>query len=362
MNFEFHSPLWLLTLIPWIIIFIPQAFSRSKNGFWGRRRAILYSDISPLKNLPVTFSLRIKRLLSALLFIGGVCAILALARPRQGEEEFRIQTEGIAIEMVVDRSGSMQAMDFTLQGKRVNRLDAIKDVFKRFVIGDGDLPGRPNDNIGLISFGGYAEDRCPLTLDHNALVKTLEEVQIPRPVFDAQGRCINQTLLQEEGNTAIGDALAEGVERLRQSDAKSKIMIFLSDGEQTTGALTPEQGTQLAKKYGIKVYTIGMGSTGLADFPVELYDGRTVLQKQMVRLDTAALKKIAKETGGLYFPAKSTSTLVKVYQAIDKLEKSKTEGQIYTSYKEWFSIPLWGGLGMILFYGFLTATRFRSLP
>ncbi len=362
MSFEFYSPLWLLLLIPWTIASWPFGQLLSNRLFRSNRHAILFSDVSALRKLPISFAQRIKRILPFILFLSGVLAILALSRPRQGEEEFRVQTEGIAMEMVVDRSGSMQAMDFSIAGKRVNRLEAIKDVFKRFVRGDGDLKGRPDDNIGLISFGGYAEDRCPLTLDHDALINILDEVKIARPIFDQRGRIINQSLIQEEMQTAIGDALAQGVERLKNIDAKSKVMIFLSDGEQTAGALTPEQGAALAKKYGIKVYCIGIGSTGLAPFPMELPDGRTVLQSQAVRLDEQALIKIAKTTGGMYFNAKSTDALLKVYEVIDKLEKTKIEGQIYTHYKEWYPLPLWSALGLLLFWILLTTTRFRSLP
>ena len=196
MNFEFHSPLWLLLLVPWTIAFLPFVFPLWRSQQSGTA-AILFPDVGSLRALPVTFALRIKRLLPFVLFLAGVCAIVALARPRQGEEEFRVQTEGIAIEMVVDRSGSMRALDFKIEGRQVNRLEAIKDVFKRFVIGDGKLSGRPNDNIGLISFGGYAEDRCPLTLDHDALISVLSEVNISDPIYDDRGRLINERLVQE---------------------------------------------------------------------------------------------------------------------------------------------------------------------
>lgn len=357
-NFEFHSPLWLLLLIPWAVVSLYPVFCRIKSG----TAAILFPDVKALRSLPVTFSLVIKRFLPYLLFIAGACAIIALARPRQGEDEFRVQTEGIAIEMVIDRSGSMRALDFKVNGQRVNRLEAIKDVFKRFVIGDGTLEGRPNDNIGLISFGGYAEARCPLTLDHDALIHVLDEVKISDPIYDKFGRLLNERLVQEENSTAIGDALAEGVERLRNAKEKSKIMIFLSDGEQTAGELTPEQGTALAKKYGIKVYTIGVGSNGLTDVPTMLSNGRIIMQKGIMRLDEKTLKEIAKQTGGKYFNAQSTTALEKIYQEIDKLEKTKIEGLTYTHYKERFSLPVWISLILILGYVLLITTRFRSIP
>lgn len=370
-SFELYSPLWLLLLIPWFLAAFPprrrlyaRLFrgGRGLNAPYGAGNAILFSDISGLTKIPVTFMQRIKSTLPWLLFLSGVLAIVALARPRQGEEEFRVQTEGIAIEMVVDRSGSMRAMDFILDGQRVNRLDAVKDVFRKFVVGDSQLTGRRDDTIGLISFGGYVEDRCPLTLDHTALLSLLDEVKIPEPVFDSNGNLVNEQLIQEEMQTAIGDALAASALRLSKSSAKSKILIFLSDGEQTTGALTPDQGAKIAQKKGIKVYTIGIGSTGVAPFPEMNRRGETVLVQAPVRLDETALKQIANMTGGQYFNARSTDALKQVYETIDKLEKSKTEGQIYTSYKEWYEPLLWAALGLLLVYFALVNTRFRTIP
>jgi Ca-activated chloride channel family protein len=191
MGFRFHDPLWLLLWIPLLAAGI-WLFWRPR-----RRAAVLYSSKALLAGLPITAAQRIKRYLPWL-FLGGLLLLsAALARPQHGKEEFRIRTEGIAIEMVVDRSGSMLAEDFQVDGKPAKRIDVVKRVFHDFVAGDDELPGRPDDQVGLVAFGGFAEAKCPLTLDHDALLKVLEEVKVPEPIYDAAGRVINTRLLGE---------------------------------------------------------------------------------------------------------------------------------------------------------------------
>src|SRR5690606_12672744 len=181
--------------------------------------------------------------------------------------EFRIRTEGIAIEMCIDRSGSMQAVDFQIHGRSVNRLEAVKHVFRDFVGGDGELPGRPDDLIGLIAFGGFAEALCPQTLDHGALLQILDGVDFPKPIRDREGRVINEQLLEEELQTALGDAVALAVDRLKDVPAKSRVIILLSDGENTAGIIEPADAAKAAREFGIRIYSIGVGSTGMAPFP-----------------------------------------------------------------------------------------------
>ena len=164
LGFRFHDPWWLLLLIP-LAVAAYASFRRKA------RAAVLFSDVGVLKTLPRTAAQRIKPLLPWLFYGGAVLLVVALARPQQGRDDFRVKTEGIAIQMCLDRSGSMRAMDFVVDGERVNRLDVVKQVFEDFVAGTGDLPGRPDDLIGLIAFGGYADAKCPLTLDHDALVE-----------------------------------------------------------------------------------------------------------------------------------------------------------------------------------------------
>ncbi len=354
-GFRFQDPMWLLLLVPLVLLGL-LAMRRK------RRVAILYSDVELLASLPVTLALRFKRLLPWMRLLGLGMLIVALARPQLGQEEFRVRTEGIAIEMCIDQSGSMQAMDFHLAGKQVNRLAAVKRVFKDFVAGANGLPGRPDDLIGLIAFGGYADDKCPLTLDHGALLDVLKTVKIPEPIRNAKGQVINARLLREEMATAIGDALALAVDRFKDIKAKSKVIILLSDGENTAGVIDPASAAEAAKSFGIKIYTIGVGSTGMAPFPAVDPFGRKVLMSQPVRLDEETLRMMAKTTGGQYFNAKDTQSLEQVYAQIDKLQKTKSEGRLYTEYRELYQYFLFPGLGLILLEILLASTRFRSLP
>ena len=373
-GFRFHDPVWLLLLIPLAVLAVVMLRRRG-------RAAVLYSDVAMLRALPVTMASRVKRLLPWLWFAGMVFLIIALARPQYGREEFRVRTEGIAVEMCIDRSGSMQAMDFEIDGRRVDRLTAVKDVFREFVSGDkqpqtddgksdgkkrrpggGKLPGRPDDQIGLIAFGGYANAKCPLTLDHDALLSVLDTVKIPQPIHNSQGEVINERLLREEMSTAIGDALALAVDRLKDVKAKSKVIILLSDGESNAGVLEPAEAAEAAKAYGIKVYTIGVGSTGEAPFPAIDALGRKVLVRGSVKLDEETLKMLAETTGGRYFNATNTAALEEVYAEIDKLEKSETKGRLYSKYGELYRWAMWPGLAAILLAVVLFATRFRSLP
>lgn len=349
------EPLWLLMTVP--LLLATMLSLRSE-----RRGAVVYSSVRLLESLPVTFAQRAKRLLPWLRFGGMLIVIVALARPQHGLKDFRIQTEGISIVMCIDRSGSMQALDFQLDGERVNRLEAVKAVFHDFVAGNGHLPGRPDDQIGLVSFGGFAEAKAPLTLDHGALLDVLETVEMAEPVYDREGNVINRRYLEEERATAIGDAVALAVERLRDSQAKSKVIILLSDGENTAGAIEPEDAAKAAESFGIKIYSIGIGTTGTA--PVKMIDpfGREQLVRQPVRLDEDALKMLADTTQGRYFNAKDTSALEEVYHDIDRLEKTQLEGRLYTEYRELFQWWLLPGLALIVTELTLRCTRFRSLP
>jgi Ca-activated chloride channel homolog len=355
MGFRLQDPLWLLLLIPLVGMALWQVYRQ-------RRAAVLYSNVAILKSLPVTLAMRIKRLLPWL-FLGGLCLlVIALARPQRGREEFRIRSEGIAIQMCIDRSGSMQALDFEIDQQRANRLAVVKKTFREFVAGGGGLSGRDDDLIGLIAFGGYADALCPLTLDHGALLHVLDAVEIPQPIRDAQGHAINERLLQEELSTAIGDALALAVDRLKPVDAKSKIIILLSDGESNAGVIQPAEAAEAAKAFGMKIYAIGVGTTGTVPMPATDPFGRQVLVPSMVQIDEAALKALADTTGGRYFNVQDTETLRNVYAEIDRLEKSISEGRIYTEYRELYQYAMFPGLGLILLQIALVSTRFRSLP
>jgi len=350
-----QDPFWLLLWIPLLAVGV--------LAIWrGRQTAVLYSSVQLLKGLPVTMMQRVKRMLPWVRLFGMALFVVALARPQRGLHEFHVRTEGIAIQMCIDRSGSMQAMDFEIDGDRVNRLEAVKKVFREFVEGGGRLPGRPNDLIGLISFGGFAEGKSPLTLDHGALLEVLKSVEIPKPIEELERHPRYRQILQEEMATAIGDSVALAVDRLKDAKVESKVIILLSDGENTAGVVMPEDAAKAAKSFGIRIYSIGVGTTGRAPFPARDRFGRTVLQSQRVRLDEETLNMLADTTGGKYFNAKNTRSLEEVYAEIDKLEKTVSEGRLYTEYVElyqWFMLP---GLALVILEILLASTRFRSLP
>lgn len=354
-DFRFQQPWWFLTLLP-LLLAVLVSVRRNQRG------AIWYSSTALLESLPITWAQRVRRGLPWLRFAGLALCVIALARPQHGLREFRVRKDGIAMMMCLDRSGSMAALDFQLEGNRVNRLEAVKRVFRDFVLGDGQLAGRPDDLIGLITFGGFAEGRSPLTLDHAALAEVLKSVEIPQPIYDAAGNMINERFLAEEQATAIGDAVMLATGRLRESAAKSKVIILLSDGENTAGVVQPDEAARAAKEFGVKIYTIGVGSTGRAPFPAENIFGRTVLVNRTVTLDEKTLKLLADTTGGRYFNARDTRALGNVYREIDKLEKTVSEGRMFTEYRELYqSLVLWG-LGLLLLELVLRCTRFRSLP
>lgn len=358
-SFRLQDPVWLLLLIP-LFLGVLLAIRRQ------RRSAVLYSSVQVLKTLPKSMALRLKRVLPWVRFLGLALVVAALARPQQGRDEFRVRTEGVAMEMVLDWSTSMVATDFNIDEKPATRLEAVKKVFHDFVAGTDDLPGRPDDLIGLVVFGGYPISKCPLTLDHGALLQILDSVTIPDPVMDEYGRVTVDRLLPEEGATAIGDAVALSVKRLKDAKAKSKVLILLSDGKNTAGVIQPEEAAKAAKEFGVKIYAIGVGTKDRM-IQIRLKDsfGRTKYQDypaEGFQHDEEALRKLAEETEGRYFHAEDTGALTEVYAEIDRLEKTETEGRLYTEYREFFQYALFPGLALVLLELLLVSTRFRSLP
>ncbi len=294
-----------------------------------------------------------------------------MARPQKPNDRTRVITEGIAIQLIVDRSGSMLARDFRLEGQPVNRLAAVKKVVQEFIAGSDELPGRPDDLIGLIAFGTYADSQCPLTLDHDHLGTAVEATQVPN--------------VQADQATAIGDAIALGVERMagleKRRDfggdrrVKSKIMILLTDGESNAGELDPITAAQMAAAFDIRIYTIGAG-TDSAQAPVPALDpftGRTVTRYVPVSIDEETLREIAEITGGQYFRATDSTALEQVYARIDELERTEIQERRYTDYRELAVEPITiGGVRLppmlaivIVLLGlemFLANTRFRTVP
>ncbi len=333
------------------------------------RPALLFSAIDLAAQQPRGWAVAGRHLLPALRTLTLALLIVCLARPQQGNQETRILAEGIAIQLIVDRSGSMQAMDFQVDGKPADRLTAVKDVLHSFVFGTGSLDGRPDDLVGLIVFGTFADSLCPLTLDHDHLIKTLDAVQI--------------ATTQEEGATAIGDAIALGVERLRTIEQqrhldggeriKSKIMILLTDGENNAGDFDPVQAAELAATFDIKIYTIGAGTRGRAPMPAQDLFGRRVMRSVPVNIDEDTLKDIASATGGQFFRATDTDSLQEVYARIDALEKTKIEEHRFMHYEELATAGVsFGGIRMpplllivvllLVVELILANTRFLKIP
>jgi Ca-activated chloride channel family protein len=367
--FRFYSWLWLL-LVPIVMMMIAWRSSRD------RRPAAIFSSIADLKGLPVTISQRIHRMLPYLYGLGLCLLLVALARPQSGKSESRITGEGIAIELVLDISGSMEAVDFEIAGDAVNRLTAVKHVIAEFVLGSqanrgsqanngsraSKLAGRKDDLVGVVAFGGFADSKCPLTLDHGALVQIVKELEVPKAVRDRRGKVINEQMLQEELATAIGDGIALGVDRLRDSKAKSKVLVLLTDGDNNAGAIDPREAASIAKELGIKIYTIGIGRNGIVPIPQEDEFGQRHLVRAQFRVDEELLREIAKTTEGEYFHASDSASLTKVYSQIDRLEKSNFEETKYSEFTElfrWFAGP---GLILVFLVGMLKETRFRALP
>jgi len=329
-----------------------------------RRAAATFSSLADLKNLPVTLAQRIRRTLPYFYALGMLLLVGALARPQSGKSESRINSEGIAIEMVVDISGSMEALDFQLDGKDISRVNAVKHVFSDFVLGskESGLPGRRNDLVGLVAFGGFADSKCPLTLDHGALKAIVDSLEVPKPIFDKRGAVINEQTLNEDLQTAIGDGVSLGLERLRPVKAKSKVLILLTDGDSNAGVIDPREAAKIGASLGMRIYTIGIGHSGVVPFPVPDGFGGTVLQPREFRIDEDLLRDMAQTGGGKYFHASDVKGLSDIYAEIDRMEKSKVEETKYTEYTElygYFALP---GLLIVLAVGFLNATRFRALP
>ena len=295
----------------------------------------------------------------------GLCLIFTgLARPQAGKAESRIFGQGIGIEVVLDTSGSMEALDFQLEGRDVSRLEAVKHVVEEFVLGSRGtgLSGRPDDQIGLVAFGGFADSKCPLTLDHGALVDIVHGLETPKPIRDSEGRVLNAQVLPEEMSTAIGDGVAVAVDRLRGAKAKSKVIILLTDGDCNAGVVDPREAARIAADSGIKLYTIGIGQSGVVPIPKEDELGNRVLVPARFRVDEELLREMGETGKGQYFHASDSEGLAHVYAEIDKLEKSEFEEKKYSEYTElfrWFAGP---GLAGILLVGVLLETRFRSLP
>jgi len=363
---QWYSPWALLLLL--VLPLLGYVMLRRNRG-----AAVKFPSLVDLRHCPVSWRLRLRPVLVALRLLCLALLILALARPRKGTVLSEISTEGVAIEAVVDRSGSMHTeMDYDRE--KLDRLEVVKRVLRDFIEGDKKgLAGRPADLIGLVTFARYADTVCPLVLSHGVLTEFLKQTQI--------------VSLRSEDGTAIGDAIVLGAARLKKAEEelqhrntelgfageggaqkgntpgftiKSKVMMLLTDGRNNMGKYSPLEAADLAKKWGIKIYTIGIGSgQGYTTVQGPLGTFRVPVPAE---LDEGLLKAIAERTGGFYSRADDADSLRKIVKKIDELEKTEVKSVQYTQYAEHFgswTLPALMLLGLEMLAG---STVFRKIP
>ena len=328
--FRFHHPLAFGLLLPLAVA--AWRLCRRRPG-----TALLFTGLATLPAPPMTWRLRLMAALPACYLLGAALAIVALARPQQAHSRITRTTDAVAIQMAIDTSGSMEALDFSHDTTLRTRLDVVKQVFADFI------RQRPDDLIGLIAFAGYPATRAPLTLDHDALLRILETVEVPQTRIGPDGQIANP----EEMLTAIGDALAAACARLEAAAVKSRIIVLLSDGESNFGAIKPMEAARAAQTLGIRVYAIGVGSSGLAPVRARDAQGRVVMARARVTLDETLLKRIAETTGGVYYNVRDPQALKQALAAIDQLEKTRVASATFTTADEWFAYFLTPGLLLI---------------
>jgi Ca-activated chloride channel family protein len=326
---QFANPefLWLLLLLPVIAAY----------RWWRRKRRsveVSFSSLRPFEFAPTALRERLQSVPMILRMVALATLIVAFARPQSVSSRENISTEGIDIVLVLDISGSMLAEDFT-----PNRLVAAKKVAEEFI------DGRANDRIGLVIFSAESFTQCPLTTDYAVLKNLLREVK-------------NGMI---EDGTAIGLAIANAVNRLKDSKAKSKVIILLTDGVNNRGEIDPITAAKIAVTYGIKVYTVGVGAQGQAPYPVQTPFG---IRRQLVpvEIDEKVLTSIAEMSGGKYYRATDNRKLQAIYKEIDQLEKTKIEVTAYQRYTELFLGWLLAGMMVLLVEVGLSSTVFRKLP
>lgn len=302
--------------------------------WWRRRRhaAIHFPHSAALKRLPVSWTVRAQPLFPVLYAAGLICLIVATARPQRGLQQSRVQTEGVDMVLLLDVSTSMETPDFSQYGQRITRIDSAKAVIRDFI------EKRLDDRIAMVAFSALPYSVAPLTLDHSWLVQRMENLR---------------TGMLEDG-TAIGDAIASAVNRLRESEAKSRIVVLITDGENNRGELSPENAAQAAAALGIKVYTIGIGG-GL---PVR----QGFFTRAPETIDTSVLESVAEISDAQFFRAYDLDELSEVYATIDQLEKTEIEMQQFTRYDERAGDWLVAAALLLTLEKLLSLTRLGRLP
>ena len=321
--------LLLLPLLAWL------------KGRRGQPPAFLYSSVRLVEGLTRARRSRAGAFLAALRWLVLAAFIIALAQPRLMKSATTVKASGVDIVVALDLSGSMISEDFVVRGGRVNRFNMARAVLKQFI------DQRPNDRIGLVVFAAQAFIATPLTLDHDFLQENLDRLEIGTINAD---------------QTAIGDALSTALNRLRELKSKSKIVILMTDGQNNAGKVDPLTAAEAAQALGVKVYTIGIGTRGLAPMPVFM-NGQKVGYRQMpVDIDENTLQKIADKTGGKYYRADNAERFQQIYAEIDKLEKTEAIINKFTQFDELFPWLVSFGLALLLVEVALGQTVFRRLP
>lgn len=371
---------------PWLILLVllPIVLRLLFKFFKTKKASLIYSDIRFIPTVKTfrTSTLFIPKLLG---YIAWVFMVIALMGPREGHEESKITTQGIAISMVMDLSASMKEVDMPLNNSKViSRYEMIQRVFKDFVQGNEklELGGRSNDLISLVVFGKYVDDLSPLTLDHSFLVdmmnNSIEGVQADIKNFESLQQSTNQKRVQEMiqkknpiwGATSIFDGVAMGADLVHNSEdilnqiqadkknyhIKSKILIVLTDGEDTGSTITPEDAIKVANEFGVKIYAIAVHGK-----PVQR-DIMGFFVTQNKQYDDTPLQKMAKETGGKFYKASDPDSLIKIYKDIDNLEKSKISKQVTMEYSPVHRPWLIGALILLSLAFILNISYYRVLP
>ena len=330
---------------PWLLL---AALLALPAWWWSRKSGgrVVFSSFLALPSGGQTLRTRLAWLPDLCIALAVVSLAVAVAGPRAGDETARIRREGIAMMMAVDVSGSMRALDLSQQNRELTRLDAVKEVFQRFVLGAPGLPGRSDDAVGLVAFAKYADTRSPLTLDHGNLLAAARDLDFAP---------------DDEDGTAIGAGLALAIERLAAFQAKSKVAILLTDGESNVHEIDEDAAIDDAVKAGVKVYTIGAGTNGVAPIRRDLGDGRTQLVQAQVSIDETTLRRIADKTGGRYFRATDNDALAGIYSQIDALERTSIAEERFLAYRQFYGWFVAAGMGLVVGALLLRGTLFRRL-
>ncbi|MBN3037890.1 MAG: VWA domain-containing protein [Candidatus Omnitrophica bacterium] len=326
--------LWVLFFAPLVILLI--YFVKKRDAFSSLR----FSAQELLGGARPTLRLRLARNQVFLRALAVLLFLVALARPRIPIEEARVESEGVDIVLAIDASGSMLAEDFTIGGIRRNRLYVVKGVVEDFIL------ERRSDRIGMVAFAARAYTVCPLTLDYDWLIQNLKRVEIGAI----------------EDGTAIGSAISSSLNRLKTTEAKSKIVILLTDGINNSGRISPLTAAEAAKALGIKIYTIGVGTKGPVPYPVQQVWGRTIYKNVEIEIDEEALKKIAVETNAKYYRATDTESLREIYKEIDSLERTPVQQSGFQEYQELFDRFLLFALAILVLELVLSNTILRKIP